>query len=134
MAITPKGIKYPIYADAVKSSSSPSALADDFRELAESADAAIASAVAEAVDEVDDKYGNLPDRVTAVEQKNAEQDNRLDGLEDIQAIKSVRFEDGQWVWGLDGATHYVLIGHDGKPTVRATPWPMPNPSTPSFNW
>lgn len=59
---------------------------------------------------------------------------RLDGLDSIQAIKSVRFENGQWVWDLARATHYVLIAHDGKPTVRATQWPQPSPTTPEFTW
>lgn len=62
-AFTPKGIKYPLPADAIKSAASSSKLADDFKELSVTADAAIDSAI-----------GSLPARVTAVEAKNVSQD------------------------------------------------------------
>lgn len=58
---------------------------------------------------------------------------RLDAA-DVRPVKSVRFENGQWVWDLAGATHYVLIDHTGAPAVRATPWPQPSPTTPEFTW
>ena len=77
---------------------------------------------------------NLRDDVTFINGKNVEQDGRLDDLESIQAIKSVRFEVDHWVWDLVNPTHYVLIAHDGKPTVRATQFPQPSPTTPEFIW
>lgn len=81
MATTPKGIKYPLSSDVVKSSASPSALADDFKELADSTDAAIAGGVIEAINDATTKYGGLPSRVTAVENKNTAQDLRLNANE-----------------------------------------------------
>ncbi len=74
------------------------------------------------------------ERLGQIEAKDTEQDDRLDGLDSIQAIKSVRFENGQWVWDLENPTHYVLIDHTGSPTVRATQWPQPSPTTPEFTW
>lgn len=65
-AFTPKGIKYPLPADAIKSAASPSKLAEDFKDQSFTTDAAIDSAI-----------GSLPARVTAVETKNTEQDVRL---------------------------------------------------------
>lgn len=41
---TPRGIKYPTASDKIKDGSSPSALADDFKALAESADSSTAAA------------------------------------------------------------------------------------------
>lgn len=149
MASTPRGIKHPAYTDKIKDGVSPSALVDDITELATSADAAISQAVQEAKEDADTEYGGLSSRVTAVEAKNTaqdsrltsvegrntEQDGRIDGLEDLQPVKSVRLEAGKWVWDPAGSpTHYVLIDHDGKPTVRATPWPAPNQTKPEFTW
>lgn len=261
---TPRGVQYPTELDKIKDGSSPSALADDFRDLAATTDAAIADGVAEAVADAATKYGGLPSRVTAVEQKNVQQDQaisdvsdrvqtlldttqaidapkgfdantvngqavhavntvdspvnmpgdgswmlftwpqlgaqqqqlalkfdiagpemharvrtgegwgswnrldankwaerldaiesknsnqdnrlfdvetknigqdqRLDGLERLRPVKSVRLENGKWVWDPRNATHYVLIDHNGKPTARSTPWPIPDLSTPTFSW
>lgn len=262
---TPRGVRYPTELDKIKDGSSPSALADDFRDLAATADAAIAAGVNEAVNDAQGKYGGLPARVTAVEQKNAQQDQtirdvsdrvqalvdatqaidapkgfdantvsgqvvhrvdsaddasnmpgpgswilwstpqadismqqialrysgseprlfvrvktsaaewlgwnridadklaerlysieatnadlderlaaaglentrqdqRLESLENLRPVKAVRLENGKWVWDPGNATHFVLIDHNGKPTARATPWPTPNTSTPTFSW
>lgn len=90
MALTPKGIKYPLSSDVVKSSASPSALADDFKELADSTDAAIAGGVIEAINDSTAKYGGLPARVTAVETKNTQQDGRLDGVESVNSTQNTR--------------------------------------------
>lgn len=90
MATTPKGIKYPLSSDVVKSSASPSALADDFKELADSTDAAIAGGVIEAINDATTKYGGLPSRVTAVESKNAAQDLRLNGVEAVNTAQGTR--------------------------------------------
>lgn len=80
-ASTPRGISYPTPGDKIKDGSSPSALADDFASLASSADAAITAGVQEAKDDATTKYGGLPARVTAVENKNTQQDERINSLE-----------------------------------------------------
>lgn len=67
---TPKSISYPKYAEAIKASNSPSALADTLKDLAVSADIAI-----------DKTIGAIPARLTAVETKNTEQDVRLVNVE-----------------------------------------------------
>lgn len=94
------------------------------------ADTAEANAKADATA----KYGGLPARVTSVEEKNTQQDTRLNGLEALRPTKSVRLENGTWVWGLEAATHYVLLDNTGAPAVRATPFPTPNPTKPELNW
>lgn len=74
---TPRGIKYPTSEDKIKDGTSPSALADDFAEAALSADSAITAGVQEAKDDATTKYGGLPQRVTNVENKNAQQDSTI---------------------------------------------------------
>lgn len=67
MASTPRGINYPTAADKIKDGTSPSALADDFKVLADSADASLTAGVQEAKSDADAKYGSLPNRVTNAE-------------------------------------------------------------------
>lgn len=97
-------------------------LVEDFLAKSETITNAVAQAIA------------ADPRIGQIESKNTQQDDRLDVLDANQAIKSVRFENGQWVWDIANPTHYVLIAHDGKPTVRATQWPQPSPTTPEFTW
>lgn len=78
-AFTPKGIKYPLPADAIKSAASPSKLAEDFKDQSFTTDAAIDSAI-----------GSLPARVTAVETKNTEQDVRLVNVEAKNSTQDTR--------------------------------------------
>lgn len=78
---TPRGIRYPVPADAVKVATSASKLANDIRDTAITADGALNSVLAEAIADSTTKYGGLPARVTAVETKNTEQDHRLVDLE-----------------------------------------------------
>lgn len=86
MANTPRGIRYPLPEDALKASVSASKLAADIQAVADTADAAISSAVVEAVTDADGKYGGLPSRMTAVEQKNTVQDGRLNTLDALVKI------------------------------------------------
>lgn len=67
MASTPRGINYPTAADKIKDGTSPSALADDFKVLADSADASLTAGVQEAKSDANAKYGSLPNRVTNAE-------------------------------------------------------------------
>lgn len=126
-------------ADRIKDGAEVSALAGDISALATAtqaaladraataeadattkADAAKAAAQEAAINDATTKYGGLPARVTA--------------LEVLRPVKAVRLEAGKWVWDLAGATHYLLPDETGALVARATPWPVPNPITPSLDW
>lgn len=116
----PHNIKYPVAADRIKDPNVASKLADDIK--------AVAQTTNDALNTASGRIGDLENSLIV-------ESERINDLEDLQPVKSVRLESGKWVWDPSGTpTHYVLLDHDGNPTVRATPWPVPNPSTPSFNW
>jgi len=63
------------------------------------------------------------------------QDGRIGTIEAKQAVKCVRLESGKWVWDVTAAaTHYIIPDDTGQPVIRATPWPVPNPTTPVLDW
>lgn len=144
----PHNIKYPVAADRIKDPKVASKLADDIKAVAETTNDALNTAsgrIGELENDLILESGRIDGLVTDLQVESERIDGlvtdlqneseRIDDLEELQPVKSVRLESGKWVWDPSGTpTHYVLLDHDGNPTVRATPWPVPNPSTPSFNW
>lgn len=68
---TPGGIQFPLADDKIKDGTSPSALADNFKALATTADTHAHNTAQGAIDDATTKYGGLPARVTGLENRKA---------------------------------------------------------------